>query len=1455
MIEYARTSIKPRHDMLSFGLNIGAGSLKAVLLDDDRVIMSRVLPHEGNIRGALHMLFSEYDIPPGTPALVTGNEGRELFNINSAIESLCIEEALHRKKIFPDAVVCIGGEDLVVYTIAEDGSVLTGFSGSKCASGTGEFFKQQLARMDMVLNDVNSLPDDARVLPLSTRCSVFMKSDATHRLNKRQATKADIALSLSYVMATKVVDFLSRARIKQGTVLLSGGPTKNRHFLRFLSEKAPDIDFITPPEAAYFEALGAAYLARENGTPLPRPDRLLGRNRVRFDRYDSLAGNLSMVKTFQSAITPVRRGREYILGIDGGSTTTKACLVDAQTNEIAAEHYGRTHGDPVTALKSCLREIREKVIRDTGGEDIHITLAATTGSSREILGVFAETKGVYNEIIAHATGTTHFDSAVDTIFEIGGQDAKYVYLMNGVPIDYAMNEACSAGTGSFLEESAQGDLNIPDAALIGEIAMQAEHPLKFGEHCSAFINSDIRKAIQQGAGREDITAGIVTSIVSNYLNRVVGNRSTGKRVFLQGGVAKNRAVPLAFAMLLNKEILVPPFPELMGCFGVALMARKKHAEGLLEKGTYNLSDMIDGEIIYERVFECRSCDNHCPIQVLSVAGHKHLFGGRCSKYTTGSTAGRGTKGIDFVAQRNKLLFDTCAPPKTDPVRKGAPTVGIPMAFSTHLLYPLYSWFFHELGINILLSDGISPRGTARAESTYCFPAEMAHGAVQNLLDQGADYVLLPHHRDMPSYQEDVHANFCPITQALPYYIEKAFSDYPTERFLPLIVSFKFGEQKAFEFFARTASVLGVDRATAEKAFRKAVTEQQRYFRLAAELGREAMEHSRNGSSTAIVLMGRPYNAFTKDANMEIPRKFFSRGFTVIPFDILPFEGEDIYRNMYWYFGQQNMKAASLVKNEPNLHACYISNFSCAPDSFLLHYLRWMMGTKPYLVLELDSHTADAGIDTRIEAFLDIIDGYNLFGSRREQARYDNGLQFVNSLDEEIHLFNRKTGKKVYIKNNEHVTVLFSNMGDISTRLTAALIREAGIQTTPLPVADAAAVQLARSFASGKECLPCHIVLGSVLKFLASPEYREDQYYMVFVPETTGPCRTGQYAVFMTNVFRDLKIDNVVVFTLSADNSYSELGPGFSKRIWHAVVAADYLKDMYNSLCACAEEPGEARDIFQREWEILLDTVTSDSSQLLRASKRMAQALAKIPLKQSVREAAKVLVVGEIYVRRDDFAVHELIDHFSNKGIIAKVSGITEWIHYTDFVRTYDVKKRLRLIAPYRRPFSKELRRIAVYKMEEIWKHSVEKKYKKAFAPSGLLPEAPENMKDIMERTEHEFLDLELNSEIAVSSGAAATGMKGGYSGIVNISPFACLIGRVIEGIYTPWARARKYPVISVEVDGNPLPPNTMKKLDIFILNVIRFRSNPHTSDLLEIREQKDIPDTSEGRKEKAPALG
>jgi len=1425
--------------MNSLGINVGSSSIKAVMTDGSRIQWQKVVEHEGSFQDTLTGIIKEMNVPEGTPVLTTGTEGRYLVNTNNVLESICIEEALKAINYKVDAVVSLGGEIFVVYTIDSDGKIITSFSGNKCASGTGEFFKQQLGRMDMKLDDIGSIPDDCTVQRLASRCSVFMKSDCTHKLNKGEARKGDIVLSLSDVMANKVSDFLKRAKIRSGKVLLSGGVTRNKYIIRFLKEKLPEIEFVIPEEAPYFEAYGAALMAAKSGSALPPISDLYKEYEITFGRYPKLSSANGRVKYIEPLRGKAKANGEYILGVDGGSTTTKVALIDIHTNEIVADYYGRTHGDPVKAVKECLVEVQKQLKAQIGDAKIKISLVATTGSSREILGVYLETPGVYNEIIAHAYGTTFFQNDIDTIFEIGGQDAKYVSLRNKVPIDYAMNEACSAGTGSFIEESAAGDLNITNVREIGDIAVNAQSPLKFGEHCSAFINSDIRKAIQFGASREDITAGIITSIVSNYLNRVVGNRSVGKRIVLQGGVALNKAVPLAFAMLLDKDIIVPPNPELLGCFGVGILAKQKLEEGFLQKGDFTIESMLASEIVYEREFKCQACDNLCPVRVLSVNGHKYMFGGRCNKYANMRRKKEFNEAnvFNYIEKRNDLLFNECAPKREDLVKKHSFTIGAARAFSVYTMWPFYSWFFHSLGIEFLLSEDIEPEGVARTEGQYCFPAEIAHGAVQNILTMGTDYIFVPHFRDLESYEDDIHANFCPITQSLPYYIKKAFAEVPEDKFLAPIVSFKYGREKAFESFKDLGNQLKLSSRDVREAFDIACDKQEEFWHKYKEMGKEGLARAKALDHPVIAVLGRPYNAFTRDANMGIPLKFTSRGYSVIPFDMLPFEESKIFENMYWYYGQQDMKASVLLKNEPNIFVTFVSNFSCAPDSFMLHYMKWIMGSKPFLVLELDSHSADAGIDTRVEAFLDIIEGYRSKFKDITTERFDNGLRFVNNYPkEQFYIHNTKTNEKIPVYKNKKVTMLLSNMGRISSEITGAVLRNVGINAVAMPVPDTYTLQIARNHMSGKECLPSQLVLGSTLKYLMSPDYKKDQTYLLFVPTTSGPCRTGQYYIFYENLFKDLKIENIIIVTLDADNSYNELGPKFMKDAWWGVIIGDYMKDIETTLRACAVDQVSAMKRYDELWGEILHVAESDIGKIIPTLEAFANEIKKIPLRRKMEECPKVLVVGEIYVRRDDFAVDELVGLIAKRGIIAKVSGIAEWIYYCDHTRRHDLVKRYNLLPWYKRPFSKEFRELIMWKVEEKYKHHVDHKIRKALAKSGLIPETPHNMNEIMGNANEHFVTPELYSEISISAGAASTALMGDYSGVINIAPFACLIGRVIEGLVTPWARDKNYPMMSVEIDGDILPPNVVNKLEIFMLNVLRFRNTPESSQLVEMKD-------------------
>jgi len=1411
------------------GIDIGSTSVKLVLKRTGQVAVQAVQAHDGEIPGTLERLLAAHGLSKAHAdlrALCTG--GSNTLRVPKVIPAQAIEAGLEALAQRPAAVVSLGGESIVVYTLDERGRVSNALTGDKCAAGTGEFFRQQLGRMDMDLDVLERIPADTCSHAISARCSVFMKSDCTHKLNKKEATKEEIVVSLAEVMANKVVEFLTRARVTGGQVLLIGGVTRNRFLRRSLQRQLPGVQFEAPAHAEAFEAFGAARLAGAHGGPLPPAAARFEPGRLSFEHYPALAAAEPLVRPLPPRRARVRAGAEYVLGIDGGSTTTKAVLVDSQSREIVASYYGRTHGDPVAALRTVLAELRCQVQEQIGDAGIRLRLAATTGSSREVLGVFVETPGVYNEIIAHAVGTTHFCPQIDTIFEIGGQDAKYVFLRNGVPIDYAMNEACSAGTGSFIEESARGDLNIRTAPEIGPVALRSEAPLKFGEHCSAFINSDIRKAIQEGAGKADIVAGIVFSVVTNYLNRVVGNRNIGGNIVLQGGVAKNPALPLAFATVLGKPIVVPPDPELLGAFGVALLALDKHADGLLKGSDYTLDELIERPIRYGRVFTCKACENLCPVRTLHVGGHRHFFGGRCNKYANMRRPPRVDldQVSDYVALRQQLLYETYAPDALELRATTEHVVGVPKAFSVHSLWPLYSWFFHDLGVRTVLSETPHREGVQRAEAAYCLPGEIAHAMTEDLLRRQVDYYFLPHFKNMQSLEPDVHATLCPITQGLPYYLRPAFG-LADDRILRPIVRLGEGWDGAADEFADVAVKLGYTREEGLRAYRVGVVHQKAFFERLHTLGAEAL-HRLEGrpDETVIVLFGRPYNAFPGEANMGIPRKLATRGYTVLPYDFLQVGDEAIADNQYWYFGQHNLKAARRVKEHPNLFLCYVSNFGCAPDSFLLHFVRWCMGAKPFLVLELDSHTADAGIDTRIEAFLDIIEGYRLKAAEITERSFERRYS-VHWAGANTRIVDADTGARLSLKD-PRVRLVWPSMGSLGTAAVSAVADFNGVRSEHLPPATVETTQLARNVASGKECIPTLLVLGQILKLLLTRPPARDEVLAVIVPKTTGPCRTGQYGPFYERVFGDLGVRNVAVLTLSSDNGYKELGPSFSRHAWTAALVGDFFTDMRLALRLVARHVDGALAAFDSVWRGVVGALRRDPGSVARHLKEQATpALQRISRRRTLDSLRRVLVVGEIYVRRDDFSISELTEQLVANDIFPKVTGVGEWVHYCDFTQRKRLQQRLARKPWHSWAWSPELLQWGKVAVEMTYTHHVEKRLKQALAPSGLLPDYPDDMGAIM-ATVDEFTHVEFETEATVSTLVGAMAGRDGYDGVAVIAPFACLPGRLIKAMLDPFAREHGIPFIALENDGQPYPPNILSRLEIFMLNVLRRREQGAT---------------------------
>jgi len=1168
-----------------------------------RVIDHGAFPHGGNPKKVLQSVLLQFAASRFDRIAATGRKFRHFVNLSSISEPEAVEHAyrfIRQPGVKCPAVVSAGGETFMAYVLDSSAQIANVVTGNKCASGTGEFFLQQLRRMNVSLEEAAGWTATEDPYHVSGRCSVFCKSDCTHATNKG-IPRAKVTAGLCKMMADKILELLKK--VERRNIMIVGGTTRNAMMTDYLKKELPDL--CIPPEAVYFEALGAALWALEHKTgPMPQHSELFIADRASFETLPPLQEAEHQVEFKSLRRVEIQDNDTVILGLDVGSTTTKAVLLRTTDNALLASVYLRTNGDPVGASRQCYRSLYDQIAGRLDPTGICIEGLGVTGSGRQIAGLHALTDAVINEIIAHATAAVHFDPEVDTIFEIGGQDAKYTYIINGVPSDYAMNEACSAGTGSFLEESAYETLGVPMEEIAG-IAVRGIQPPNFNDQCAAFIASDIKNAIHEGVAHEDIVAGLVYSICMNYTNRVKGNRPVGSKIFMQGGVCYNRAVPLAMATLVDKPIVVPPEPGLMGAYGVALEVKHRLAAGLLERKRFDLRELAGREVAYGKTFVCKGgpegCDRRCEIALIEINGEKYPFGGACNRYyNLRKNVRYDIRRLDLVRQRQKKVFHTHAP-DAPALRPARGRIGFNRSFLMNTYFPLFANFFANLGFEPSIAQRCSRAGIDQRNAAFCYPAELAHGFFHSLLQdtEGFDYIFLPHFRAIPNLETGNNSQLCPLAQGETYYLRATFRErietlqQGGTRMLAPVIDLTTGLEAAAKPLIDTARSMGIGRREARQAFDRAVERQRRCLEELNAMGSALLNDlKRDPDQMAVVLFGRPYNAFVEEAHMGIPHKLASRGVPVLPLDSLPLDGETSKEHMYWGMGQRMLRAAERVKRHPQLFGVFITNFSCGPDSFILGYFREVMGRKPSLTLELDSHTADAGLETRIEAFLDVVSAYRQLEAGKKLPNRKTDFRPAGvSLENGRPMVIDSDGNAVDMRD-ERVTVLFPSMGRIATEFIEAVFQGKGFNAKACPPAGESELKTGRANTSCKECLPLILTTGTLLNQVRSRKTDRD-LLVYFMAGGSGPCRFGQYSVFMQDLIRREELRNVTLLSLTSENAYAGLDGDFQRRGWWAIVASDVLEDIRSMLLANAVDAASAMRISRtpcgkaifRSWKI------------------------------------------------------------------------------------------------------------------------------------------------------------------------------------------------------------------------------------------------------------------------------
>ncbi len=1420
----------------AFGVCLGASSVSYCLVERNEdnsysVIDAENMAHNGDPKHKLlDILNSKYSSK--YPIAATGRKFRNILNIANISEPEATESALQfyfKDKKF-DGVASLGGETFMVYSLDATGHISNVHTKNQCASGTGEFFMQQIKRMDLSLEETMQISRDKEPFHVSGRCSVFCKSDCTHALNKG-IPKGEVAAGLCEMIADKADELM--AKLNSESILIAGGISQNASVMSYLKKSYSDL-FI-PEEAPYLEALGAAIYAAEHDTStLQETDEVFIEAQSSFDFLKPL-DNFKDKVTFSDA----KRGtydvaKKYVLGLDVGSTTTKAVLIDTTDLEIISSIYLYTSGDPIRAARDCYKTILEEV-----GNDAKIIGVGVTGSGRHIAGLHAGTDGIINEIIAHANAAVHFDKDVDTIFEIGGQDAKYTYIVNQVPADYAMNEACSAGTGSFIEEAAYEALRI-NVKEIQDIAFSAKRPPNFSDQCAAFISSDIKTAMQEGISKEDVVAGLVYSICMNYVNRVKGNRNIGNKIFMQGGVCYNKAIPVAMAALTGADIIVPPDPGLMGAFGVALGIAERIELGIMPKKEFDLSALSQREVSYKENFICaggkEKCDLKCSIARIEIDGKTYPFGGACDKYYNLSGERSEITEFDYVKRRNELTYESFCESVNLP--DNAPTVGINLSFHTHSLYPLYFNFFSKLGFKVVLPEKLHPEGQEREATSFCFPAQLSLGYFRELIDLNPDYYFIPSIFEMQveegTYQRLDFNCTCVFLSGETYYLKQAFKDLvDLDKVIAPHLNFANGLQKEKERFIESALKMGVsDRSRIDKAFEEAVKIQYEYQAEKRKLGGKFLAMlEEDPERTAIVILGRPYNAFTDTANKGIPRKFSSKGVYVVPFDLFDYRDLPIEDNMYWEGGKKILKAAKIVQEHPQLFATYISNFSCGPDSMLLTTFREMMGTKPSLTLELDGHTADAGINTRIDAALDVISNYRKMQQQKIEDKKDDFQIADVILDDKQSWFIASDGKKIPLESPE-VAILIPSMGDLASEMVAAAFRAIGYNAHALPEATPEVLKYGRSVANGKECLPIVLMAGGMLDWLENHR-RDEKYVAFFNVQGAGNCRLGQYPVFMRHVIRSKKLENVAQVTLMNEDGFAGFGSDFSKIAIQAIIVSDVLDDVRSAIMANAVDPDKGLEIFYEEYEKVKANFVKDKGSLYSSLETLSKNIkAKVAARIPIHHSKYVALVGEIYVRRDGFSHKWLNKHFAKKGFVVKDAYISEWVFYVDYLL------KINLLEP-----DKSIKKKFERFVREYFMRGAEKKVKKILEKSGYYQYMKTEIAPLLDHSKH-ILPLEYKGEPGLTLGVALHETLDKYCGVINIGPFGCMPTRFSEAITAPEMTVAKkleimqthnpsyrmseifngnmnIPFLTIETDGNVYPQVIEARIETFTLQAER----------------------------------
>ncbi len=1258
------------------GIDIGSTTVKLVLLNEKgKLIFGEYRRHCAHTQEALSALLREARERVGDCALRAKITGSGAINLAKALgisfvqEVVAVADALRREAPQTDVAIELGGEDAKIIYF---GASLEERMNGVCAGGTGSFIDQMAA---LLQTDAAGLDREAanyrQIYPIAARCGVFAKTDIQPLINEG-ATKADLAASIFQAVVNQTISGLACGKPIRGHVAFLGGPL---HFLPQLKAafirtlRLTDETTIDPPNSHLFAAMGAALDETEcEALPIGSLiDRLERGVEMAFElhrlpplfasqeEYDDFCARHARAVVEKGGLAGYSGG--CFLGVDAGSTTTKLALI-GERGELLWSYYANNQGSPIETAKHAVSELARELPAGA-----HILRECSTGYGEALLkAAFSLDEGEV-ETIAHCTAAAFFDPKVDCVLDIGGQDMKCIKLKDGSVDTVLLNEACSSGCGSFIENFA-ASLGYTAEGFAKE-ALFAPHPVDLGTRCTVFMNSNVKQAQKEGAGVSDISAGLAYSVIKNALYKVIklaDPSELGAHVVVQGGTFYNRAVLRAFEKISGAEAVCPDISGLMGAFGAALIARSRyHGQ---ETAMLPLAEIENLEY-KTQTLRCGGCSNHCMLTVTRFpGGRRYTTGNRCEKGAGSADAHE--KGANLFAYKLERMF-AYPPLAVEDAPRGE--IGIPRVLNMYENYPFWATFFKALGFRVLLSPlsdrKLYERGMESIPSeSECYPAKLAHGHVQWLIDEGVHTIFHPcvffEHQETADAQN--HFN-CPIVASYPENLKnnvEAAADGEVEYLKPFL-AFTSEKVIADRMAAFCREQWGIGAKEVRRAVSLAWAEQQRAKADMRAEGARVLAQMEQAGRSGVVLAGRPYH-LDPEINHGIPELIASYGLDVLTEDSLPIDftpERPLRANDQWVYHSRLYTAAEFVRRRDDLELIQLNSFGCGLDAVTTDQVAEILegSGKLYTVLKIDEVNNLGAVRIRIRSLLAAM------RIRREKGIYAHPQPAVYRRAE----FTKKM-------RDEKWTLLAPQMSPIHFDVLEPVFAKHGYNVELLKNDDRKAIDIGLKYVNNDACFPSITVVGQLMEAVTSGRYDTDRLALMMT-QTGGCCRASNYVGFIRRALEKAGYGHIPVVSVNLNGMEKNEGFTLSKGLImdavHALVYGDLFMRCLYHVRPYELEKGSAEAIHQKWKDICIDSLVNPKTEWRYAEvcRGIVEDFDTLPIDEALQKP-RVGIVGEILVKYMPLANNHLVELLEAEGAEAVVPDLLDFFNYSIYGRDF-----------------------------------------------------------------------------------------------------------------------------------------------------------------------------------------